>query len=101
MYGIKAQLLAKQSPELVRESISQTALDMLACGITAFVDFREGGFQGIEVAKKPFQNASSASCCYADPDMVYSETDVVSETDLPQAIIEETKKALAAVAASA
>ena len=94
LHGMKAQLLANESPELIREGMSQTAMDMLSCGITAFADFREGGRSGIELAKQALTDCKQRVLLLCRPNLVYSETDVGEEIALPEAVVNETKDAL-------
>ena len=94
LHGMKAQLLANESPELIREGMSQTAMDMLSCGITAFADFREGGLSGIELAKQALTDCKQRVLLLCRPNLVYSETDVGEEIALPEAVVNETKDAL-------
>jgi cytosine/adenosine deaminase-related metal-dependent hydrolase len=94
LHGMKAQLLANESPELIREGMSQAAMDMLSCGITAFADFREEGLSGIELAKQALTDCKQRVLLLCRPNLVYSETDVGEEIALPEAVVNETKDAL-------
>ena len=94
LHGIKAQLLANKSREITGKAISQTAADMLTCGITTFVDFREGGPQGIELANRALSESRQRILLLCRPNLLYSETDVTSEADLPKQILEEIDKTL-------
>ena len=94
LHGMKAKLLANHSPELIRAGISQTATDMLSCGITTFADFREGGYQGILLAKEALRECRQRVLLLCRPNLVYGETEVTQELRLPEEIVNETKNAI-------
>jgi len=96
LYGIKTQLLANESPELMRSAISQTAADMLSSGITTFVDFREGGFQGIQLARQALKECKQRVLLLCRPNFAYSETDVTRNLPLTDVVVNETEDALLA-----
>jgi len=95
LHGIKAQLLATKPPEITGQSISQTAFDMLTCGITTFVDFREGGLQGIELANRALSESKQRILLLCRPTLPLSETDVISETAPSPQALEEIENTLA------
>ena len=47
--GLKHRILDESNPSNVVKSIERTMEDMLKSGTSTFVDFREGGFEGIEL----------------------------------------------------
>lgn len=51
-HGIKHQILAETSPTDMIRAIRSSMEYMLQTGTTTFVDFREGGLEGIEILKK-------------------------------------------------
>ncbi|MGD0423506.1 MAG: amidohydrolase family protein [Candidatus Bathyarchaeia archaeon] len=94
LHGIKTQLLANESPELIRLAISQTASDMLNSGITTFVDFREGGLEGIQLARQALNECRQRVVMLCRPKFAYSETQVTEGAALTETVIKETKDAL-------
>jgi len=54
--GIKHQILQKTSPEEMMRSMRNSMKEMLQTGTTTFVDFREGGLEGIEILEKASLN---------------------------------------------
>jgi len=94
LHGIKTQLLANESPELMCEAISQTARDMLASGITTFADFREGGLEGVELAKQALKESRLRALLLCRPNFAYSESEVTQDTALDESIVSETEEAL-------
>ena len=58
--GLRHQALADASSEVVKEQLGRTLDQMVACGTSVFVDFREGGRDGVSLleevaADKPIQ----------------------------------------------
>ena len=50
--GIKHRILSETSPEYMIKAMRSSMEYMLKTGTTTFVDFREGGFEGINILKK-------------------------------------------------
>jgi cytosine/adenosine deaminase-related metal-dependent hydrolase len=50
-HSIKKTILEKTEPDQLKQLIRNTAITMLNKGITTFVDFREGGLNGINILK--------------------------------------------------
>ena len=50
--GLKHKILSETPPERIIYEMRQSMKNMLATGTTTFVDFREGGLEGIELLKK-------------------------------------------------
>lgn len=55
--GIKHKLLRKISPEIKKGGIIKAAEEMLSNGITYFMDFREGGLEGIKTLKRALMSS--------------------------------------------
>lgn len=51
-FGIKSKVLKNTKPSLLASFMQNTCKSMLQKGITTFVDFREGGIEGVEILKK-------------------------------------------------
>lgn len=56
--GLKHLLLEKISPEIKINGIKQATLEMISNGIIFFMDFREGGAQGIKILKDALKDNS-------------------------------------------
>lgn len=52
VYGVKTKILKKTKPSHLVSFMENTCKSMIQKGITTFVDFREGGLDGIEILKK-------------------------------------------------
>ncbi len=55
--GLKHKLLKTISSEIKIEGIKKAVLEMLANGITFFVDFRENGLKGVDLLKETLKNS--------------------------------------------
>ncbi|MGF7117821.1 cytosine/adenosine deaminase-related metal-dependent hydrolase [Methanobacterium oryzae] len=54
--GLKHKILSESSPSKIVMGMKQSMNDMLASGTTTFVDFREGGFEGIHLIDEAARN---------------------------------------------
>ena len=69
--GLKHQILSKASKEELIESMHETAKEMLFSGISTFIDFREGGLEGIELLKKAVYDLPINACILGRSDKFY------------------------------
>jgi cytosine/adenosine deaminase-related metal-dependent hydrolase len=54
-FGLKHKLLRQTSEEIITIGIKKAILEMLSNGITCFIDFREGGVEGINLLRKSLE----------------------------------------------
>ena len=52
IYGLKSKLLKKSNPSQLANFMKNTCCSMISKGITTFVDFREGGLEGVVLLKQ-------------------------------------------------
>ena len=57
-FGLKHKLLRQTSEEVIIAGIKNAILEMLSNGITCFVDFREGGVDGVNLLRKALDKMS-------------------------------------------
>jgi cytosine/adenosine deaminase-related metal-dependent hydrolase len=57
-FGFKHKLLRQTSEDIKIKGIQNAVLEMLSNGITFFIDFREGGIEGINLLKKALNKSS-------------------------------------------
>lgn len=57
-FGLKHKLLRQTSEGIKIRGIQNAVLEMLSNGITFFIDFREGGVEGVNILKKALVNNS-------------------------------------------
>jgi cytosine/adenosine deaminase-related metal-dependent hydrolase len=50
--GIKQKILRETDPKILQKFMQKTCVSMIRKGITTFVDFREGGLEGVDLLKK-------------------------------------------------
>lgn len=55
-FGLKHKLLRQTSEEIIIKGIKNATLEMLSNGITCFIDFREGGVDGVKLLKKALEH---------------------------------------------
>jgi cytosine/adenosine deaminase-related metal-dependent hydrolase len=55
--GLKHRILEKSKPSDILNSMKQSMEDMLTSGTSTFVDFREGGFEGIELINQAAEDS--------------------------------------------
>ncbi|MBD3256508.1 MAG: amidohydrolase family protein [Candidatus Lokiarchaeota archaeon] len=53
--GLKHQLLKKTEKEIIFKGIINSAREMISNGITCFVDFREGGLEGVQIINEAME----------------------------------------------
>jgi cytosine/adenosine deaminase-related metal-dependent hydrolase len=56
--GLKHQILRETPPEIIVDSMQESMQDMLQTGTTTFVDFREGGLEGIDLLDEASEGLS-------------------------------------------
>ncbi|MBI5681445.1 MAG: amidohydrolase family protein [Methanobacterium sp.] len=54
--GLKHRILNESKPSTIINSMKQSMNEMIATGTTTFVDFREGGFEGIDLINEAAKN---------------------------------------------
>jgi len=67
---------------------------MLKSGITAFADFREGGLQGVRLAKKALKECKQRILLLCRPNFSFPESEVTEDLPLTGTILNETESAL-------
>lgn len=56
-FGLKHKMLRQTSEDIKIEGIQNAAIEMLSNGITYFIDFREGGCNGVNLLKKALKQS--------------------------------------------
>ena len=72
-HGLKHECLAKASREEVISSMHESARDMLYNGISTFIDFREGGVNGVNMLKEAVYDLPINVCILGRDDRFYDE----------------------------
>ena len=77
-FGLKHKLLRQTSEEIIIKGIKNATLEMLSNGITCFIDFREGGVDGVKLLKKTIEHFP-IKCLIFGRFMDESEIDLIFE----------------------
>lgn len=77
-FGLKHKLLRQTSEEIIIKGIKNATLEMLSNGITCFIDFREGGVDGVKLLKKSIEQFP-INCLIFGRFMDESEIDLIFE----------------------
>ena len=75
-FGLKHRLLRQTPKDIIIKGIKNAALEMLSNGITCFIDFREGGVEGVNLIKKALE-LSPINCLIFGRFMDESEIELV------------------------
>jgi cytosine/adenosine deaminase-related metal-dependent hydrolase len=93
IHGLKSQILRKTPETALRRAIGQTLLSMLASGITAFADFREGGSNGVKLIRN-LLTIPHRGLILGRPDYSFPENRIESTENLPDNVIKDLKTTL-------
>ncbi|MFX1344687.1 MAG: amidohydrolase family protein [Promethearchaeota archaeon] len=77
-FGLKHKLLRQTPEEVIILGIKNAVSEMLSNGITCFVDFREGGAEGVKLLRKALDN-TLINCLIYGRFMDESEIEVIFE----------------------
>lgn len=77
--GLKHQILSESKPEHVIRYMQESMNDMLATGTSTFVDFREGGLEGIELINEAAEKVPIRKIILGRDDLFYNEDSKKSE----------------------
>ena len=93
IYGLKNRIIQETAGSALRQAIRYTIRSMLASGITAFADFREGGSSGVELIKKTLTNCQRG-LILGRPNYSFSEDKIESDDNLPHSVVKDLRKTL-------
>jgi cytosine/adenosine deaminase-related metal-dependent hydrolase len=79
--GLKHRILSETSPEYMIKAMQSSMEYMLKTGTTTFVDFREGGFEGINILKKASENIPIRSLILGRHDSFFEENPSIPELE--------------------
>jgi cytosine/adenosine deaminase-related metal-dependent hydrolase len=79
--GLKHRILSQTSQEYMIKAMQSSMEYMLKTGTTTFVDFREGGFEGINVLKKASENILIRRIILGRHDSFFEENPSISELE--------------------
>jgi cytosine/adenosine deaminase-related metal-dependent hydrolase len=79
--GIKHRILSETSPKYMITAMQSSMNYMLKTGTTTFVDFREGGFEGINLLKKASKNIPIRDIILGRHDTFFEENPKISDLE--------------------
>ncbi len=92
--GIKSKILKETDPNHLKNFMKNSCDSMLNKGITTFVDFREGGLEGILMLKEVLTKVPIRSIILGRLEFYQNNTEIKKNILFPKNKIEELKKLL-------
>ena len=89
--GIKQKILAETPKKELARFMRKSAISMLKKGITTFVDFREGGIEGIQLLKDAIKGNPIRSIILGRIDYYQTKSEIKKNTPMPQSYKTELK----------
>ena len=90
--GIKSKILRETDPKYLKSFMKNTCNSMLNKGITTFVDFREGGLEGILMLKEVLTTIPIRSIILGRLEFYQNNIDIKKNIAFPKNKIEELTK---------
>lgn len=84
VFGVKSKILKKTHKEILANFMESSCNSMLHKGITTFVDFREGGLDGILLLKSVLQKSPIRSIVLGRLDFYQNPTEIRKNIPLPK-----------------
>ena len=92
--GIKQKILTETPKKELAKFIRKSATSMLRKGTTTFVDFREGGIEGIQLLKDALKGNPIRSIILGRIDYYQTKSDIQKNTPMPEFYKSELKSLL-------
>ncbi len=92
--GIKSKILKETDPKHLKNFMKNSCYSMLNKGITTFVDFREGGLEGIMMLKEVLTKIPIRSIILGRLEFYQNNIEIKKNVSFPKNKIEELKKLL-------
>ncbi len=92
--GIKSKILKETDPKYLKNFMKNSCKSMLNKGITTFVDFREGGLEGILMLKEVLTEVPIRSIILGRLEFYQNNIEIKKNTPFPNNKIEELAKLL-------
>ncbi len=94
VFGAKPKILKKSNPEHLVSFMRNSCISMLKKGITTFVDFREGGLEGIRLLKKATSDLPIRSIILGRVDFYQNQAQIRKNEPFPEERVNELDKIL-------
>lgn len=92
--GIKSKILKETDPKHLKNFMKNSCYSMLNKGITTFVDFREGGLEGIMMLKEVLTKIPIRSIILGRLEFYQNNIEIKKNVSFPKNKIDELKKLL-------
>ena len=83
VFSVKSKVLKKTKPSQLASFMQNTCKSMIQKGITTFVDFREGGIDGVEILKKVLTKVPIRSIILGRIEYYQNSNQIKKNIDLP------------------
>ena len=83
LFGVKPKVLKKTKPSQLASFMQNTCKSMIQKGITTFVDFREGGIEGVKILKKVLTKVPIRSIILGRIEYYQNSNQIKKNIDLP------------------
>lgn len=94
VFGVKPKVLKKTKPSQLASFMQNTCKSMIHKGITTFVDFREGGIEGVEILKKVLTRVPIRSIILGRIEYYQNSNQIKKNTEIPSEKRDELYKLL-------
>ena len=94
VFGAKSKILKKTNKEILGNFMENSCNSMLQKGITTFVDFREGGIDGVLLLKNILQKSPIRSIILGRIEHYQDSNEIRKNMPLPQAKLQELDELL-------
>lgn len=94
VFGAKSKILKKTNKEILGNFMENSCNSMLQKGITTFVDFREGGIDGVLLLKSILQKSPIRSIILGRIEHYQDSNEIRKNMPLPQAKLQELDELL-------
>jgi len=92
--SVKQKILSETPKKELARFMRKSAVSMLKKGITTFVDFREGGIEGIQLLKHAIKDNPIRSLILGRIDYYQTKNDIQKNTSMPESYKSELKSLL-------
>jgi len=94
VFGIKQKILKETKPKVLSHFMRKTVKSMLKKGITTFVDFREGGLEGVLLLQKTLSDLPIRAIILGRIEFYQSKSQIKKNVALPKSNLDQLESLL-------
>jgi len=94
VFGIKQKILKETKPKVLSHFMRKTVKSMLKKGITTFVDFREGGLEGVLLLQKTLSDLPIRAIILGRIEFYQSKSQIKKNVVLPKSNLDQLESLL-------